>query len=512
MGTNLINPVAFADIKPLMNEAARKFLADMEKGEQCKFALSCPVADADNNPNTIHADVIRFCAWGGDEKHRVTGNLIHLEGAVVHGQLDLLYADIRFALTFMGCHFTEEVVVAFAKCPGLNMDSSYLAKGMNANGMQIKGALCLRNNFTAHGEVRLADAKISGGVDCRKSMFINPTKEDYNRFSLPKSYALFASGMEVNGHFEARESAFIGAINMDGSYVGGTVNFMQATLQGGLFAVALETKRALVLQNIEGTGSIVLSFSKAGVLVDNEKESRAKFKFALNGFTYQELHKPDDVKSRIDWLDNRPTGLGFSQQPFEQIAKVLFARGQDSDAREILLEKEQQYTRIGKMSRWDKFWRRAWHLFAGYGYRLQWTAAWMLVTVLMGTAFFNFADNQCRIVPHQPVVMKAVKNETAKAAEKCTAENRPTKVVERAFPDYPRFGAFVYSLDVFIPYFSLYQESHWYPQPTEADTDYALVFLRVWYWIEIVAGWILTSLLVLTVTGLLQPRQSSGGK
>ena len=37
-------------------------------------------------------------------------------------------------------------------------------------------------------------------------------------------------------------------------------------------------------------------------------------------------------------------------------------------------------------------------------------------------------------------------------------------------------------------------------------------WLTVWYWIEIAAGWILTSLFLLSVTGLLRPRQSSGGK
>ena len=34
-------------------------------------------------------------------------------------------------------------------------------------------------------------------------------------------------------------------------------------------------------------------------------------------------------------------------------------------------------------------------------------------------------------------------------------------------------------------------------------------WLTVWYWIEIVAGWVLTSLFLLSVTGLLRPRQSS---
>ena len=35
---------------------------------------------------------------------------------------------------------------------------------------------------------------------------------------------------------------------------------------------------------------------------------------------------------------------------------------------------------------------------------------------------------------------------------------------------------------------------------------------KVWYWLEIGAGWVLTSLFLLSITGLLRPRQSSGEK
>ena len=94
----------------------------------------------------------------------------------------------------------------------------------------------------------------------------------------------------------------------------------------------------------------------------------------------------------------------------------------------------------------------------------------------------------------------------------CAVERLPTRVVEENFPEYPEFNALAYSLDVFIPFFALHQESHWYPQVQKGDGFLMFYFLRFWFWLEVAAGWLLTSLAVLSITGLLRPRQSSGDK
>ena len=92
---------------------------------------------------------------------------------------------------------------------------------------------------------------------------------------------------------------------------------------------------------------------------------------------------------------------------------------------------------------------------------------------------------------------------------------RPTEIVECLFPEYPRFNSLSFSADVFIPVFALHQEPYWYPQPgTSANTFWEIVCryivrgaLLAWYWFEIIAGWVLTSLFVLTFTGILRKRQ-----
>ena len=111
-------------------------------------------------------------------------------------------------------------------------------------------------------------------------------------------------------------------------------------------------------------------------------------------------------------------------------------------------------------------------------------------------------DLQHRIVPHQPVVLTkpAYQSAVRKGAQ-------PTEFVPTMFSGYPKFNQFWFSVDIFVPLFNLHQEIHWH---LARDKRGGFPWLTLWYWFEIVAGWILTSLFLLSITGLLRPRQSSG--
>ena len=59
----------------------------------------------------------------------------------------------------------------------------------------------------------------------------------------------------------------------------------------------------------------------------------------------------------------------------------------------------------------------------------------------------------------------------------------------------PTFNAFVYSLDTFVPLVDLHQAK--YRLPTGPG-------LRLYLWIHISSGWVLTTLLVVGLTGLVR--------
>ena len=408
----------------------------------------------------VRGEVIRFFAYGGDKEHFVRGTMIELRGAWIYGKesLDLMHANIPYALCFFRCHFAVGVDIRHAECVVLNLNGSRLVRGLEGDGLMTKGSVYLREGFSAEGEVRLVSANIGKNLSCVGGKFHNPNK-----------CALTVAGSNI---------------------------------KGGLF-----------WRQITCNGNVHLEYAKVNALA-SDSDSWKSCKVVLDGFTYNRFVGPVDFRSCIEWLSKRPDGISFSPQPYEQAAKVLFRMGHAHDAREILLEKERRQTADKRTPPFRKFWRELWDIFSGYGYRLRYTAAWMSFFVFVGAFIFWFADESGCIVPNRPIVLaNSDYNNAVKGADrqsKCPdAADRPTSVTKRLFPDYPEFNAFVYSLDVFIPVFALHQEPNWHPGPC-LNRDLTLRFLSWWHWLEIIAGWILTSLLLLSVTGLLRPRQSSG--
>ena len=59
----------------------------------------------------------------------------------------------------------------------------------------------------------------------------------------------------------------------------------------------------------------------------------------------------------------------------------------------------------------------------------------------------------------------------------------------------PKFNPFIYSLDAFVPLINLHQEQFRFPKGR---------LLRSYLWIHIACGWVLTTLLVVGLTGLVR--------
>ena len=526
MTQGVLNPVKLpSDLNP----AEKKFAACLGEGKPCVVEngklpdLQKPIEiESGDAANVVRGEVIRFFAYGGDGKNPVRGSVIDLRGAWISGDLDLTHANIPYALLFGNCHFADSVVMQHAECAALNLGGSHLAKGLQADGLTTKGGVYLRKGFSAHDEdlcegfsaddeVRLSGASIGGQLDCVGGEFHNP-----------KGFALVV------------EHAKIG--------------------------------EGLHWRRIKGEGVVNLLSAKAGVLAD-DLDSWKPFKVILDGFTYDQIVGPTDADSRLKWLANRPsklpdgTLLFFSPLPYEQAAKVLFGMGHDNDAWQILLEKERirmrrekesggtfspvaheaaanvlfamgrgreargilwekedLLTERGDFPRWWKFGRRVWDFLAGYGYR-PWkrTFAISSLVIAIGAGVFWCANEAGRMVPHQPAALASVKYQYGRIPSET-----PGETVARKFPGYPGFNPLLFSADIFVPLLNLHQEPFWYPAPdggrpswfrAPKGEGFSLWFLlEWWYWFQIAAGAVLTSMFLLSVTGLLRPRQSSGEK
>ena len=333
-----------------------------------------------------------------------------------------------------------------------------------ADKLTTKGDVFLNNKFSAKGAVRLLGANIGGDLDCTGGKFHNENGD-----------ALAADKLTTKGSvFLGEKFSAKGAVRLLGANIGGNLacvsgEFHNSTEEDVLNAQACNINGGFVWWNISGDGDVNLQHAKAGTLVDN-MSSWNSFKFILDDFTYNtfSVRSPTDSKSRLEWLAKRPEKIctengtivdfPFSPLPYEQAAKALFRMGHDSDAREILLKKEQEITK--RKTRWHKPHRWLWEKLAGYGYKPMRTLIASLVVILAGWGIFWLADCAGRIVPHQPTVLANVKYQYGRIPSETPAET-----VARKLPGYPEFSPFWFSLDIFVPLFNLHQEPFWYPSP-----------------------------------------------
>lgn len=519
--------------------------------------------------NVIRANVIRFFAWGGDEENPIRGNVIDLQGVWVTGALDLTGASIPYALIFTNCHFEQCVVLSYSELRLLELYGTRLVCGLAGKGMRVHNDILMNGPFLSESEISLLDANIGGNLYCEGTIksknryafaadgikiggnlsfegdFLSEKETSLldariggnlyceGKMKNKDGYAFSADRIRVSGNLSFGGGfAAEGMVRLPAANIGKDLYCDNAKFNGEFNIKAATIKNRLVFQDIRGSGTVDLSFASVDILAD-EGEVWEKFHLNLDGFSYARFaDEPAEVEARINWLKKwpeRPGGkIDFSPQPFEQAARALFAMGCNNEAQSILLEKEKRLTQ--RMPRKQEFalslkqpgrawnysvdWfkkqmRRAWNLLAGYGYRLRRTVILSGIVIVTGGGVFWCADQSRHIVPHQPVVVAHEKYQNP-GMYMCDPTCRPTEVVECLFPEYPRFHALVYSVDVFIPFFALHQEPYWYPHPPKGEPIQWLFVL--WYWFEIAAGWVLTSLLVLSSTGLLRPRQSSGDK
>ena len=400
-------------------------------------------------------------------------------------------------------------------CSGGDLESkddyALVADNARVGGNLFMGVYEGGARFCANGGVKLCLANIAGNLDCGGGKFIDVGKGAFVADGVEIGRELQMNSPKKGMPFFANGDVRLVAANIGanwtctGGIFGGNISAESAKIGNSMFWTKVVRGGAA---KVYGRGTVSLQGVAADIF-DYDEQSRDGFDFILDGFAYRWFAEHKDVQSRIKWLNNRPARKPFSPQPFEHAAKVLFAMGRDNDAREVLLEKDRQTTDSGESD--NVFWRRAWDWSARYGYRPTRTLWISLFCLMIGWGVFCAANLSHYIVPHQPVVMADERYRTA-VGDDCPSPERPTEVVARLFPEYPKFSAFLYSLDVFIPFFALHQESHWYPLPPKACGNFWAWALWVWYCIEIIAGWVLTSLLVLSLTGLLRPRQSSGGE
>jgi hypothetical protein len=325
----------------------------------------------------------------------------------------------------------------------------------------------LRNGFKAEGEVNLAHAKVDGLLECDRGEFI----------SKGERLALDANAVEVKGNVFLR----------DGFKAAGRVTFFGGYVGRGFQWYDVRSPEKAILD---------LRLTKVGMLLNQPKSWRTQGNLRVDGFIYDQIDgtAPPSAEIQLGWLERQPRDR-FLSQPFEQLAGVLRKMGLEEDATKVMIAKnEDQAAHL--------HWRPAWLWYGlfgkliGYGYR-PWRAFWFSVAlIVIGCLLFSWGYNSKIVTPTEERAYATYVEKDGKGDH---------------FERYAVFNPFIYSLETFVPLLKLGISQYWMPNANSGvpvNIWLAVLpagsLLRGYLWFHIIAGWVLTTLWVGALAGLVK--------
>ena len=235
--------------------------------------------------------------------------------------------------------------------------------------------------------------------------------------------------------------------------------------EGALDFTAATVGSFFHLTKIEDPSSFTLDLEAArvGTLWDDEASWPPTIR--LDGFTYERIYReaPITAAQRLRWL-LRGDAETFQPQPYRQLARVLREMGHEDEATSVLVKMNEDPLLLDHMDAPHRAAHASMGLAMSYGYRPRGAALWMAGVVLLGALLFRRAYRRDRF--------------------------------SRTGDGYaPPFNALVYSVDAFLPIIDFKQAEYWLPTSRP---------LRVYLWLHIAAGWLLSTLLAVGLTGLVR--------
>jgi hypothetical protein len=378
-------------------KAERTLLAKVPLGQFAYCGARHDPKDSSNDPSKaeksegnpgwephreIDARLIRWLCIEPKASEQVDPEGIQIQAAKITGSLDLDFVTVQFPIYFRNCAFTEDAWLQRANIAALVLQGTW-TRSIHADGATVKGGVSLSDGFRADGEVQLVDAQI-GDLECHGGTFNNPDGD-----ALSADRAEVMGGVFLNNNFNAR-----GAVRLLGARIGGNLECDGGSFNNPA-GYALSAERASVKGNIllndgfnargivdllgchiEGDLSLRGKFKEAtldlidvsaSVVRDDAKTWPQPGQLLLDGFVYGRIADgPKDAETRLQWLRLQPQ---FATQPYLQLAKVLKEAGDDTGAETVLKEMERRLRQQADGNRLDR--RAMSWLFKesiGYGY------------------------------------------------------------------------------------------------------------------------------------------------
>jgi len=392
------------------------------------------------------------------------------------------------------------------------------AFALNMDGAKTSDVL-LRNGFRAEGEVLLIRAVVQGTVDCQNGQFINPGTFALTMDGAKTGDVLLRNGFRAEGEVQLLDAVIDGTLecssghfnNPNGLAINATATHI---LKNVLLGEGLEVEGQLCFRNSQTDqafrlrevvwhkdSSFDLRSAKVRTFLNDQKGWPEQDNLWLHGFTYDQLDAEAGLTARtqIGWVGRQPR-RHFNAQPYEQTATVLRTMGLQEEAVKVMIGKNEDHGRHPHGFK-EVIWYNILGPLIGFGYR-PWNAFYAsLVIILIGYVLFRAGREGGILTP-----------------TKSDAYDQKGHLSEL----YPKFNAFIYSLETFVPLLKLWMSDYWAPNANYANLFGLCVIrvpglrefrrplringpcLRVYLWCHIIVGWILTTLWVAGLTGLLK--------
>jgi hypothetical protein len=434
----------------------------------------------------------------------VGGHVFLREGFIANGRVDISHANIDGDLDCSCGHFrSNNNEVGAGRGQAICASSTKIAQNLRFD--DAAGDSSLADRFTAEGTVQVASVRVGGDMVCQGGLFFSGPLRDM---------ALDADSAEVEG-----------SITLTKRFVMHGVGSFKYTRVGRDFS----------LQQIDRSGDMTLhlEFSKFGTLVNDRDSWPNERKLFLHGCAFDLIDRGnhrDSANTQLDWIRVQHDSAG--SQPYQQLFSIFRGMGLEDEAAKVMICKNDAlgnkilgsdhnrfrsdwkaligespdrshsiWHPLKKMrdlvhhfckEGWEVCWYRGLGWLIGFGFYPQHALYVSIIIVVFGWFVFERA-----------YIYKVMLPTSDDACHWNT-----TQVKDR----YPKFNAFVYSLEAFVPLVKLGVEEKWTPNANRnANVHAGRVNLRVpggvfrWYlWIHILCGWVFTTLWVGGFTGLLK--------
>lgn len=452
-----------------LTPAEEILLEKAQKGQCADFKTGITETDQLRNAGDwgddrcIRAELLYWLCTNTDADQLVHAKGVRICGAKVEGQLDFAVATLLHPLWLRDCVIREKITFRRAQTRDIDFSGSQTGP-ISADRLTTQGDVFLRGSLIK-GEVRLLGANISGDLSCTDAQFENPGRN-----------ALIADRLTTHGNVYLRGVHVKGAVRLLGAKICGDLRCTGATFENtedtALNAEGLIVKGSLFWHSMKKRpgGVINLMHAKVGPLEDDAASWPHAGNLRLEGFEYEAFvgESPHTATERLRWLNLQPS-VSFHPQPYEQLATVFRRMGSETDAREVLIAKQEARRKYGNLGRLSMAWNRLLGITIAHGYK-PWRVMWfMIVMIPVGSAVFWYGHECLGVI-----------NQVQKGA--------------------PPFNPFIYSLEVFVPLVDLHQERYWLAN--SSGTLGALI--RVYLWLHIILGWVSSTLLAAALTGLVR--------